>query len=80
MNKFSCLSPTPAYSDKFGTLKKSEALEVLFNNLNRQLKAMKTYFSSELEIVAAIDSNIESDEYEYVELRKYVKRRQDVKQ
>lgn len=28
-------SPTPAYSDKFGKLKKSEALEVLFNNLNR---------------------------------------------
>lgn len=45
INNRSNLSPTPAYSDKFGKLKKSEALEVLFNNLNRQLRAMKAYFS-----------------------------------
>lgn len=68
-------SPTPAYSDKFGKLKKSEALEILFKNLNRQLRAMKVYFSKELEVVASLEANEDKDdksECHEKELRRYV--------
>jgi hypothetical protein len=35
VNPAALFSPPPAYSDKFGKLKKSEALEIFFKSLNR---------------------------------------------
>ena len=65
-------SPPPAYSDKFGKLKKSEALEIAFKNLNRQMRSMRAYFSNELDIVASLEADEQADDQESCEFRRYV--------
>jgi len=68
-------SPAPAYSDKFGKLKKSEALEIFFKTIHRQLRQMKVYFGSELDIISQIDANEQVDELSKQEFARYVEKR-----
>lgn len=79
-NQTALISPQPAYSEKFGKLKKSEALEIAFRNLNRQMRSMRAYFSEELDIVASIDAQrVSSDRDESNEYIRYVAHRETLK-
>lgn len=58
-NDQSIFSPPPgsqvSYTDEFGGLKKSEAIDLFFKKLNLMLKSMKAHFQYDIDIVCRID-------------------------